>query len=123
MVAANLYRMIKRFTILLIISQLLLNSMCATAHIAGNDHTSQHSPDLHLDSYHYADIHQVDELTAESKDSSEHQSHSHCHTHLQVFLISSDIHSFDYADCIQSNLFKVQLCSLSHTPPVPPPTV
>ena len=114
--------MLTRFFIILVTSQLLLNSVCATAHIAGNDHTSKHSPDLHLDAYHYADIHQEEEVSEEYADSSEHKRHSHCHTHLQVFLISSEIKPLNIMSDNKTMTFKIKMTSLSHSPPVPPPT-
>jgi hypothetical protein len=115
--------MLKRLLIILVTSLLLLNSVCATAHIAGNDHTNKHSPDLHLDAYHYADIHQQDESSEAEQSSSEHKRHSHCHTNLQVFIISTEFQPVDFISHNKAITHSTLLTSLSHSPPVPPPTL
>ncbi|TQV87046.1 hypothetical protein [Aliikangiella coralliicola] len=117
--------MIKRLFVLLIISQLLINGVWASAHMAESDHASHNIPHLHLDiSYQSDALSSWGELDQNSPDSpSEHSVDKHFHIHLHIFLLSNEIAEFNRRFSSPPVFFESRLTSLTHTPPVPPPTL
>ena len=111
--------MSKRFFIILVTCQLLLNGVWAQAHKADSDHDSHTVPHLHMDIK--SDV--VDNLTDTEDKTDEHSYENYFHIHLHAFITSNNLNHFEQRFSDKPLIFIAQLNGLIHTPPVPPPTV
>ncbi len=111
--------MLKRLLVLIILTPLLFNGVWATAHITEDDHDSHNVPHLHFD----IESHGIVEQQTQENDSGEEEQHEHFHIHFSVFLKSDDMKHFEIRTYESPIEFKSRLTNLTHTPPVPPPTI
>ncbi len=110
--------MSKRLFLIFFTCQLLLNGVWAQAHKTDSDHDSHTVPHLHIDI-------ETNTLTStdSEEESDEHSFDKHFHIHLHAFITSNHFKYFEQRISEKPLIFKAQLNSLIHSPPVPPPTV
>jgi hypothetical protein len=118
--------MLKRFFVFFTLTPLLFNGVWATVHITEDNHDSHHVPHVHFDTEsHFKEKSIDDNLAPESKsstDDGELEQHEHFHIYLNAYLKSDALGRFQNRENENPSTLKVQLTTLNHTPPVPPPT-
>ena len=108
--------MLKRLLTLVIVTQMLLISVWANAHMSAEPHLAYESVHIHIDSSF--DNQQHDHSS--SSESEEHESHVHL-----CFCALDFSQAKQLPQLIHSAPFSIELALISHlqSPPTPPPTV
>ena len=116
----------QRLLTLLLITQMLITSVCAYAHMSADFDEPFSSPHIHIDTGSHADHHWSDH--AESPESHDLHEHEHddgdesCHVHLNLAGLSSFSFTPLHLHGAKATPFNHHFSGLTLTPPVPPPT-